>query len=173
MGSATAEISFSVLIRLKTYARSTMENDRLSSLGLMHIHRDFEIDLYKTMEVFVSVKKRRTDLGHFKKFLSIKVIKIVLDSILYETLKWPQIAPFCISSKKKPLKNYRVHTIKTQLRPCWWFSPASSTTKAGRHDILVAEILLNVALNTKNQIKSLYPHKIEVYRLCMITNIVK
>jgi hypothetical protein len=33
----------------------------------------------------------------------------------------------------------------------WWFSPASSTTKAGRHDI--AEILLKVALNTINQIK--------------------
>ena len=35
-----------------------------------------------------------------------------------------------------------------------WFSPgtpASSTTKSGRHDI--AEILLKVALNTKNQIK--------------------
>jgi hypothetical protein len=29
-------------------------------------------------------------------------------------------------------------------------SPASSTTKIGRHDI--AEILLKVALNTKNQI---------------------
>jgi hypothetical protein len=35
-----------------------------------------------------------------------------------------------------------------------WFSPASSTTKAGRHDI--AEILLKVALNTINQIKSNY-----------------
>jgi hypothetical protein len=37
----------------------------------------------------------------------------------------------------------------------WWFSPgtpASSTIKTGRHDI--AEILLKVALNTKNQIKS-------------------
>jgi hypothetical protein len=35
-----------------------------------------------------------------------------------------------------------------------WFSlgtPASSTTKTGRHDI--AEILMKVALNTKNQIK--------------------
>jgi hypothetical protein len=34
----------------------------------------------------------------------------------------------------------------------WWFSlgtTASSTTKIGRHDI--AEILLKVALNTKNQ----------------------
>ena len=36
-----------------------------------------------------------------------------------------------------------------------WFSlgtPASATTKTGRHDI--AEILLKVALNTINQIKS-------------------
>jgi hypothetical protein len=36
-----------------------------------------------------------------------------------------------------------------------WFSPGtpvSSTTEAGRHDI--AEILLKMALNTKNQIKS-------------------
>ena len=30
-----------------------------------------------------------------------------------------------------------------------WFSPASSTTKTGRHDI--AEILLKVSLSTKNQ----------------------
>jgi hypothetical protein len=30
-----------------------------------------------------------------------------------------------------------------------WFSPASSTTKTGRHDI--AEILLKVELSTKNQ----------------------
>jgi hypothetical protein len=37
-----------------------------------------------------------------------------------------------------------------------WFSPASSTTKNGRHDI--AKILLKVALNTKNQsIKSTNP----------------
>ena len=34
------------------------------------------------------------------------------------------------------------------LRQGRWFSPASSTTKTGRHDI--AEILLKVALNTKN-----------------------
>jgi hypothetical protein len=38
-----------------------------------------------------------------------------------------------------------------------WFSPgtaASSTTETGRHDI--AKILLKLALNTKNQIKSTY-----------------
>jgi len=37
-----------------------------------------------------------------------------------------------------------------------WFSPASSATKTGRHDI--AEILLKVALNTINQIKSNHIH---------------
>ena len=30
-----------------------------------------------------------------------------------------------------------------------WFSPSSFTTKSGRHDI--AEILMKMALNTKNQ----------------------
>jgi hypothetical protein len=54
MQSATAERSFSVLRRLKTYVRSTMKNDRLFSLGMMHIHRDFEVDLYKAMQVLVS-----------------------------------------------------------------------------------------------------------------------
>ena len=44
-----------------------------------------------------------------------------------------------------------------------WFSPASSTTKSGRHDI--AEILLKVALNAKkNQIKSnLLPSYLNIY----------
>jgi hypothetical protein len=42
----------------------------------------------------------------------------------------------------------------------WWFSlgtPASSTTKTGRHDI--TEILLKVALNTKNQFNSYHTKK--------------
>ena len=63
--STTAEQSFSVLRRLKTYVRTTMNNDRLSSLALMHIHRDFSVDLVKVMEKFVSAKKRRTDFGQF------------------------------------------------------------------------------------------------------------
>jgi len=62
-----------------------MKNDKLSSLGLMHIHRDFEHE--------------GQILKKLKKF-GLSVIKIVLDSMLYETLKWSQIAPFCISSKK-------------------------------------------------------------------------
>jgi hypothetical protein len=45
-----------------------------------------------------------------------------------------------------------------------WFSPgtpASSTTKTSHHDI--AEILLIVALNTKNQIKSINQKKYLFY----------
>ena len=61
--SATAERSFSVLRRLKTYVRSTMNNDSLSSLALMHIYRDLSVDLDKVMEKFVSGKTRRTDFG--------------------------------------------------------------------------------------------------------------
>jgi hypothetical protein len=38
-----------------------------------------------------------------------------------------------------------------------WFSPASSTTKTGHHDI--AEILLKVALNPKNQSTLVYINK--------------
>ena len=48
-----------------------------------------------------------------------------------------------------------------------WFSPgspASSTTKTGRHDI--AEILLKVALNTKNQSISFQNHlKLELHMI--------
>ena len=55
--SATAERSLSVVRCMNTYVRSTMKNDRLSSLGLMHIHRDFEHE--------------GQILNKFKKFLSI------------------------------------------------------------------------------------------------------
>jgi hypothetical protein len=65
VASTTAEMSLSVLRHLKTYVRSTMKNDRLSSFGLMHINRDFEVDLYEAMEVFVSAKTRRADFGQF------------------------------------------------------------------------------------------------------------
>jgi hypothetical protein len=52
------------------------------------------------------------------------------------------------------------------LAHCRWFSPgtpASSTTKTGRHDI--AAILLKVALNSKNQINQsfLYLALLQLY----------
>jgi hypothetical protein len=103
VASATAEMPFSVLRRLKTYVRSTMKNDRLSSLGLMHILTEIlKWTCTKQWRCSYLLRHEEQILENFKKFLSIKVIKIVLDSMLYETLKWPQIAPFCISSKKIP-----------------------------------------------------------------------
>ena len=63
-----------------------MKNDSLSSLRLMHIHRNFEHE----GQIWKSLRNS-----------CLSVIKIVLDSMLYETLKWSQIAPFCISSKNK------------------------------------------------------------------------
>ena len=38
--SCSCERSFSAMRRLKNYTRSTMTNDRLNGLALMHIHRD-------------------------------------------------------------------------------------------------------------------------------------
>ena len=100
VANATVEMPFSLLRRLKTYVRSTMKNDSLSSLGLMHILTAI-LKWTCTQQWRCSYLLRHEGqiLDNFKKFLSIKVIKIVLDSMLYETLKWPQIAPFCISSK--------------------------------------------------------------------------
>jgi hypothetical protein len=48
----------------------------------------------------------------------------------------------------------KVHQLLARGRRFSPGAPASSTTKTGRHDI--AEILLKVALNTKNQIKSIF-----------------
>ena len=55
------------LRRLKTYARSTMKNDRLSSLGLMHILTEILkwTCTKQKLEVFVSAKTRRADFGQF------------------------------------------------------------------------------------------------------------
>ena len=80
-------MSFSVLRRLKTCVSSAMKNDRICSLGLMHIHRDFEVDLYKAMEVFVSAKDTKGRSLTILRYSCLSVIKIVLDSMLYETLK--------------------------------------------------------------------------------------
>jgi hypothetical protein len=87
VASATAEVPFSVLRRLQTYVRSTMKNDRLSFLGLMHILiENLKWTCTKQWKCEL-LRHEGQILDNFKKFLSIKVIKIVLDSMLYETLK--------------------------------------------------------------------------------------
>jgi hypothetical protein len=76
--SATAKMSFSVLRRLKTCVSSGIKNDRLSSLGLMHIHLDFEVDVYKVMEVFLSAKTRSAHFWQFKDILVYLSLKLCL-----------------------------------------------------------------------------------------------
>ena len=56
IATATAERSFSVLRRVKTHLRTTMHQDRLSALGLMHIHREVPIDVTKVIDSFASRK---------------------------------------------------------------------------------------------------------------------
>jgi transposase len=83
--------------------RRSQERSRLSSLGLMHILTEIlKWTCTKQWRCSYLLRHEGQILNNFKKFLSIKVIKIVLDSMSYETLKWPQIAQFCISSKKNP-----------------------------------------------------------------------
>ena len=125
VASATAEMPFNVLRRLKTYVRSTMKNDRLSSLRLMHILTEIlKWTCTKQWRYSYLLRHEGQILDNFKKFLSIKVIKIVLDSVIWNI----EMAPDCtiLHPFKKnprpppPLKNYGVHTIKPQLRPWVW-----------------------------------------------------
>jgi hypothetical protein len=60
--TATTERSFSVLRRLKTYLRTTMMQDRLTSLAVLHVHRDIDIDI--DMRSFTLGKSRYIDFGY-------------------------------------------------------------------------------------------------------------
>ena len=59
VSSAYAERSFSSLKRLKTYLRSTMGADRLTALGLMHIHQETPVDFDVVLDVYDGKGHRR------------------------------------------------------------------------------------------------------------------
>ena len=50
--SCECERSVSVLRRLKSYLRTTMGQDRLTGLALMHVHYATEIDLEEVINIF-------------------------------------------------------------------------------------------------------------------------
>ncbi|XP_028044471.1 zinc finger MYM-type protein 1-like, partial [Rhopalosiphum maidis] len=54
---ATAERSFSTLRRLKTWLRSTIGEERLNGLALLHIHKDIPIDIENIITRFAEQKK--------------------------------------------------------------------------------------------------------------------
>ena len=60
--SCTAERSFSALKRIKSSLRSTMGNNRLSSLSLVHVHRDIDIDIDQVIDEFARRHPRRLQL---------------------------------------------------------------------------------------------------------------
>lgn len=62
VSTASAERSFSSMRRLKTYLRSTMTTNRLSGLGLLHIHRDRELSAATVVDRFAERKQRRLAL---------------------------------------------------------------------------------------------------------------
>lgn len=63
--SSTAERSFSALRRLKTYLRSTMTEDRLNGLAILHVHRDiaYRMSPKEVLEIFARRHKRKLSLA--------------------------------------------------------------------------------------------------------------
>ena len=61
--SCECEHSISVLRRLKTYLRSSMGQERLSGLALMHIHYGMELDLDEIINIFARKHPRRMVLS--------------------------------------------------------------------------------------------------------------
>lgn len=64
--SASAERSFSKLKLIKNYLRSTISQDRLSSLALLNIERlqTSEIDVDNIINIFANTKARKMNFLH-------------------------------------------------------------------------------------------------------------
>jgi len=54
----SAERSFSVVRRLKTWLRTNMSQDRLVGLDLRRMHRDINVTTQQVLERFVKMKRR-------------------------------------------------------------------------------------------------------------------
>ena len=61
VSSATSERSFSAMQCVKSYLRSTMGDERLSNLSLLHVHRHLNVDVDTAINDFISRKSRRLD----------------------------------------------------------------------------------------------------------------
>ena len=62
--SATAERSFSCLRRLKTYLRTTMGQERVNSVMILHVHQTEtdDLDLKEVAKDFISLNEYRRSL---------------------------------------------------------------------------------------------------------------
>ncbi|XP_050066136.1 52 kDa repressor of the inhibitor of the protein kinase-like [Aphis gossypii] len=57
--TASAERSFSSLKRIKTYLRSTMGQERLNGLAMLHINKDIQVKPEEVLDVFAKKHKRK------------------------------------------------------------------------------------------------------------------
>jgi hypothetical protein len=57
--TASAERSFSSLKRIKTYLRSTMGQERLNVLAMLHINKDIQVNPEEVLDMFAKKHKRR------------------------------------------------------------------------------------------------------------------
>ena len=57
--SAEWERSFSTMRRLRTWLRSTMKSDRLSSLAIMNIHENVEVDCKEAAQLLFTLYPRK------------------------------------------------------------------------------------------------------------------
>ena len=62
--SCSAERSFSGLKRIKTALRLTMGNERLTSLTLLHLHRDTDIEIPEVIDEFARRYPIRMELSN-------------------------------------------------------------------------------------------------------------
>ena len=62
VSACAAERSFSSMKRLKTPLRNTIIDDRLSSLAILHIHKEKEINVESVLDQFAQHKERRLAL---------------------------------------------------------------------------------------------------------------
>ena len=70
--SATSKRSFSALRHIKTYLLTTMKQERLNHLMIIHIHKDRLIDFKSAIQEFIHTKENRINtFGHFKYNISL------------------------------------------------------------------------------------------------------
>ena len=62
--SCSSERSFSALKRIKTHIRSSMTNDRLTSLTPLHVHHDIAVDIPQVIDEFARRHPRRLKLAN-------------------------------------------------------------------------------------------------------------
>ena len=62
--SSECERSFSVLRRLRTWLRASMTTKRLSSLAIINIHREVQIDYERVVKIFLELNPRKLDVSN-------------------------------------------------------------------------------------------------------------